>query len=362
MQDSLIRQFFEQCVAHKASDLHLAAGRPPVLRVAGKLENLNGDALNPADVDDLVFTLLTPEQRALLESERELDFAISVPGVSRFRGNAHYQRSTLAASFRTLPLKIPMLEELGVPTDVLMRMATRNSGLILVTGPTGSGKTTTLASILDVINTQRECHIITVEDPIEYLHNHKKALVKQRELHTDTRSFAAALKHILRQDPDVILVGEMRDLETFGATITAAETGHLVFSSLHTKDSIQTIDRIIDAFPPHQQAQIRIQLAGALEGIICQRLLPHAHEQRLVLACEVLVATDAVRTLIREEKSHMLSSTIESSAKTGMISMDRSLVNLYERHIITRETLMRNCIKPDYVKDLVGGRALSLMD
>jgi twitching motility protein PilT len=331
-----------------------------VLRIAGKLENLRTGELTPRNVEELVSTLLSPEQWELLEAQRELDFAISVPGVSRFRGNAHFQRSTLAASFRTLPLTIPLLEELGVPVEVLTRMATRSSGLVLVTGPTGSGKTTTLASLLDLINSQRESHIITIEDPIEYLHNHKKALVKQRELHTDTLSFGRALKHILRQDPNVILVGEMRDLETFSATITAAETGHLVFSSLHTKDSIQTIDRIIDAFPPHQQSQIRIQLAGALEGIVCQRLLPHANEQKLILACEVLVATDAVRSMIREEKTHMLSSTIESSTKQGMVTMDRSLLNLYDRHLITRETLMRNCIKPDYVLDMLGSREHSL--
>jgi twitching motility protein PilT len=326
--------------------------------VAGKLQNLGHEELQPAEIQDLLYSLLSHDQRLLLESQRELDFGISIPGVSRFRGNAHYQRSSLAASFRTLPLSIPTLEELKVPAEILERLAMRSSGMVLVTGPTGSGKTTTMASTIDVINERRECHIITIEDPIEYLHKHKRALIKQRELHTDTLSFSSALKHILRQDPDVILVGEMRDPDTFSAAITAAETGHLVFSSLHTKDSIQTIDRIIDAFPPHQQAQIRIQLAGTLEGIICQRLLPHATENRLVLAYEVLLVTDAVRTLIRESKTHMIASSIESSSKLGMITMDRSLVNLYEGRQITREMLMRNCIKPDYVKDMIGDRML----
>ncbi len=337
----------------------MAAGRPPVMRIGGVLESMDLPELSPADLERLIFGVLSDEQKNVLIDQRELDFALSIRGLSRFRGNIHYQRGTLAAAFRALPLKIPTMEDLGVPVRVLTQLARRNSGLVLVTGPTGSGKSTTMASVIELINHERECHIITIEDPIEHIHNHHKALVEQREVHGDTLSFASALKHVLRQDPDVILVGEMRDLETFSATITAAETGHLVFSSLHTKDSIQTVDRIINVFPSHQHDQVRVQLAGALEGIICQRLLPHAHENRLIIACEVMVATDAIRTLIREGKTHMIASSIESSSQDGMISMDRSLVNLFKQGMITQETLLRNCVKPKYIKGLIADKTLS---
>jgi len=348
-----IEQLFRTCIEKNASDLHIVVGRPPVLRIGVTLENIEARDLQAADVERLIYALLNDEQKNLLLKQRELDFAISIPGVSRFRGNAHFQRGTLAAAFRALPLTIPTMEELRLPADVLTQLARRKSGLVLVTGPTGAGKSTTMASVIDLINSERKCHVITIEDPLEYLHSHNKAIIEQRELHEDTLSYPSALKHVLRQDPDVIMVGEMRDLDTFSATMTAAETGHLVFSSLHTKDVIQTVDRIINVFPSHQQDQARVQLAGALEGIISQRLIPQANENRLTLACEVMVATDAIRSLIREGKTHMIPSTIESSSKHGMINMDRALVNLFKNGMISKESVIRNCIKPDYIKGLL---------
>ena len=334
-------------------------GRPPVLRIGVILEDVKSEALKPADVKRIIYDFLNDEQIKLLEKERELDFVISIPRVSRFRGNVHFQRGTLAAAFRVLPLEIPSMKELKLPEEVLTQLARRKSGLVLITGPTGSGKTTTMASTIDFINSERKCHIITIEDPLEFMHSHKKAIVEQREIHEDTLSFASALKHVLRQDPDVIMVGEMRDLETFNATMTAAETGHLVFSSLHTKDVVQTVDRIISVFPSHQQDQARTQLAGALEGVIAQRLIPTANENRLTIACEVMIATDAVRSLIREGRTHLIPSTIESSAKHGMISMDRSLMDLYKQGLITKSNMFRNCIKPEYIKGLLADKTLS---
>ncbi len=352
IKDETIK-LFKTCIVNKASDLHLVVGRPPVIRIGGTLENIAAQVLRPSDIETIVYDLLTSEQKNVLETERELDFAVSIPGISRFRGNVHFQRGTLAAAFRALPLSIPTMEELRVPVKVLTQLARRNSGLILVTGPTGSGKSTTMASVIDLINSERKCHIITIEDPLEYIHNHKKSIVEQREILEDTMSFASALKHVLRQDPDVIMVGEMRNLETFSATMTAAETGHLVLSSLHTKDVIQTVDRIINVFPAHQQDQARVQLAGALEGVICQRLIPQSNENRLIVACEVMIATDAIRTLIREGKTHLIPSTIESSSKHNMVSMDKSLVNLFNKGLISKDSLFRHCIKPDYVKGLL---------
>jgi twitching motility protein PilT len=314
-----IEQLFRTCIEKNASDLHIVVGRPPVLRIGVTLENIETRDLQAADVERLIYALLNDEQKNLLLKQRELDFAISIPGVSRFRGNAHFQRGTLAAAFRALPLTIPSMEELRLPADVLTQLARRKSGLVLVTGPTGAGKSTTMASVIDLINSERKCHVITIEDPLEYLHSHNMAIIEQRELHEDTLSYPSALKHVLRQDPDVI----------------------------------QTVDRIINVFPSHQQDQARVQLAGALEGIISQRLIPQANENRLTLACEVMVATDAIRSLIREGKTHMIPSTIESSSKHGMINMDRALVNLFKNGMISKESVIRNCIKPDYIKGLL---------
>ncbi len=349
-------RLFKICIEREASDLHLIAGRPPVIRVGGTLVNIETSILKPADIETLIKKILNEEQKKYLQIDRELDLAVSIPGVSRFRANVHYQRGSMAAAFRALPSNMPRMEDLRVPEKALIELARRKSGLVLVTGPTGAGKTTTMASVIDFINSERKCHIITIEDPLEFLHSHNKAIIEQRELHEDTLSFSSALKHVLRQDPDVIMVGEMRDLETFSATMTAAETGHLVLSSLHTKDAIQTIDRIISVFPAHQQDQARVQLAGALEGIISQRLVSQSGENKLILAYEVLIATDAVRALIREGRTHLIPSTLESSSKYGMVSMDRSLVNLYKQGLITKEILFRNCIKTDYVKGLLNNR------
>lgn len=354
-----ITRLFKICKEKEASDLHLIAGRPAVLRIAGSLENIEARILKPADIEELLHSILNEEQKKCLEKDRELDLAVSIPGVSRFRANIHFQRGTLAAAFRTLPSKMPQIEDLGLPEDALISLSRRKSGLVLVTGPTGSGKSTTMASIIDFINNERKCHIITIEDPLEFLHSHNMSIIEQRELHEDTLSFSSALKHVLRQDPDVILVGEMRDFETFSATMTAAETGHLVFSSLHTKDAIQTIDRIINVFPAHQQSQARVQLAGSLEGIISQRLVSQSGENKLILAYEVMTATDAVRSLIREGRTHLIPSTIESSSKYDMISMDRSLVNLFKQGLISKEILFRNCVKPDYIKGLLHSSEVS---
>jgi twitching motility protein PilT len=340
-----IGDLLQETVHHGASDLHLVVGRPPQLRIDGILRDVDLPRLSPSDTQRLVYSVLNDIQKQRFEEEKELDFSLSISELSRFRVNAHMQRGTVAAAFRTIPDHIRSFEELNLP-KVLNLLSQRPNGLILVTGPTGSGKTTTLAAMVDKINTERPCHIITVEDPIEYLHAHKQALVEQREVLQDTFSFANALKYVLRQDPDVILIGEMRDLETIAAALTAAETGHLVFATLHTNDVVQTIDRIIDVFPPHQQTQTRIQLAASIEAVCCQRLLPSARGAGREIAVEVMVANDAVRAQIREGKSHQIYTTIEASGKDHMLTMDASLANLYRKGRITREIAMENARKP----------------
>lgn len=345
-----IADLLRKTVDLEASDLHLAVGRPPVVRVHGKLRNLEGPPLTAADTRRLVYGILTDAQKLRFEENRELDFSLSISNISRFRVNVHFQRGSVAAAFRVISAAIRSFEELHLPAKVCERFARRPSGLVLITGPTGSGKSTTLAALIDLINTERECHIITIEDPIEYLHQHKKALVEQREVGEDTLTFANALKYVLRQDPDVIMVGEMRDLETIGAALTAAETGHLVFSTLHTVDVPQTIDRIIDVFPPHQQEQVRIQLAGVLEGVLCQCLLPSASGRGRELACEVMVCTDGIRNLIREAKTHQIYTQIEAGGALGMQTMDRSIAELFKRGRITRETAFLHARKIDEFK------------
>ena len=324
-----------------ASDLHLIAGCPPLLRVSGALRPLQGaEALSPAVARRLVLSLLSHAQRERFDLEREIDFALTVTGGSRFRVNAHYQRSTAAASIRLIPGVIPDIGGLGLPKGV-RELAHRDQGLVLVTGPTGSGKSTTLAALIDVINASRDCHIITLEDPIEFVHTNRKATIEQREIGADTRSFAAALKNILRQDPDVILVGELRDPETIAAALTAAETGHLVFGTLHSNDAPQTVDRIIDVFPPHQQPQIRTQLAAELLAVVAQRLLPRMAGGGRVAAFEVMVATPAVRAQIREGKVHQLLHTLETSRRDGMITFERSLADLVSSRQVTMEDALR---------------------
>ncbi len=340
-----IAELLRLCVEREASDLHIAVGRPPVLRIDGKLANVDGPPLSAAETRRLVYGILTDLQKQKFEDTRELDFSLSIANISRFRVNVHFQRGSVAAAFRTITSTIRNFQELNLPTKVCERIARRPSGLGLITGPTGSGKSTTLAAIVDMINAERECHIITIEDPIEYLHSHKKALVEQREVHEDTISFTNALKYVLRQDPDVIMVGEMRDLETISAALTAAETGHLVFSTLHTVDVAQTIDRVIDVFPPHQQEQIRIQLAGVIEGIFCQTLLPSAAGRGRHIALEILIGTDAIKNLIREGKTHQIYTQIEAGGNLGMLTMDRAIAELYKRGKITRQVALHNARK-----------------
>jgi twitching motility protein PilT len=312
----------------EASDLHLTADSPPMLRVRGRLVPVAGaDHLDGVGCRELVYGLLTTTQRQRLETERQVDFAYPIPGVARFRVNAFQQRGAIGAALRLIPDRIRTLDELGLP-DVVGELTERARGLVLVTGPTGSGKSTTLAAMIDRINDTRQDHILTIEDPIEVLHPHKGCIVNQRELGTDATSFALALKAALRQDPDVILVGEMRDLETMETALTAAETGHLVFATLHTQDAPQTVDRIIDSFPAAQQNQVRMQLAGALQGVVCQQLLPTADGRGRVCATEVMVPTAAVRNLVREGKTHQIRSSMQTGARHGMHTLESALADL----------------------------------
>ena len=336
------------------SDLHLTAGAPPAMRVCGDLLRLDEyGVLTPAELQKMIYGVLTQRQREAFENELELDLSYTVPGRSRFRVNVFRQRDAIGAVMRVIPFEIKALEDLGVPLSVA-DFATLPRGFVLVTGPTGSGKSTTLASVIDLINRNRAGHIMTVEDPIEFLHPHKRCIVNQRERGTDTYSFAAALKHALRQDPDVILVGEMRDLETIQVALTAAETGHLVLGTLHTQDAPQSVDRIIDVFPPTQQEQIRVMLAGTLQGVLCQQLLPTADGKGRAVACEVMVATSAIRNLIREGKTHQMYSAIQAGRKYGMVTMDQSLTDLVKAGRVTYEVALERANNPGEFKQLTG--------
>jgi twitching motility protein PilT len=337
-----------------ASDLHITTGLPPVVRLHGELRTLDYPKLLPKDTQELIYSIMTQEQRDVFERNWEYDFSYSIPGKGRFRVNVYFQRGSVAAAFRSIPAKIPTIEELRLP-PVVQEFAMKPRGFVLVTGPTGSGKSTTLAALINIINEMRSCHIITIEDPIEFLHPHKKSVINQREVGTDTHSFANALKYALRQDPDVILIGEMRDLETIQTALTAAETGHLVFATLHTVDAPQTIDRIIDVFPPHQQQQVRIQLAGCLQGIISQQLLPMADGKGRVVACEILVATAGIRNLIREGKTHQIYTAIQTGQKYGMQTLDMALADLVRRGWITYDTALEKCQDSQTLKQLVRG-------
>ena len=338
-----------QLVERKGSDLHITAGLPPMIRVHGELEALpDQPTLKPKDIQKAVYAMLTQKQREVFENNLELDLAYQVPGRSRFRVNVFQQRDSMGAVMRVIPFEIKTIQDLGVPSQIT-NFAHLPRGFVLVTGPTGSGKSTTLAALINVINQERACHIMTVEDPIEFLHKHKKSVVNQREVGHDTLSFASALKHVLRQDPDVILVGEMRDLETIQVALTAAETGHLVFGTLHTQDAPQTIDRVIDVFPPHQQEQIRVMLSGALQGVVCQQLLKTADGSGRVAACEVMVATPAIRNLIREGKTHQMYSSIQAGKQYGMITMDQALANLVLAGKVTYNAALERCASvPDF--------------
>jgi twitching motility protein PilT len=348
-----------EVMERNASDLHIAAGAPPTVRMRGRLIPLEGyPILTPTDTREVIYSILTSDQRQRLETDWQIDFSYSIPGQARFRVNAYFQRAALGAAFRLIPFSITPIDELGLP-PVVHEFTKRPRGFVLVTGPTGSGKSTTLASMIDEINESREDHIMTIEDPIEFLHRHKKCLINQRELGTDATSFAAALKAALRQDPDVILVGEMRDLETIQTALTAAETGHLVFATLHTQDTPQTVDRIIDVFPPSQQGQVRVQLATALQGIMTQQLLPSADGSGRVLAAEVLVPTPAVRNLIREGKTHQIYSVLQTGGSQGMQTMDSALATLVRQGKITRALAEARSTTPDELRRLLNVGAVA---
>ena len=352
-EDTGLSDYLFGAIEMKASDLHITAGLPPMVRINGKVEPLEYPPLTPNATRELLYDILSNDQRQRLENDWELDFSYSLPRTARFRVNVYFQRGSLGAAFRAIPSKIRSLGELGLP-EAVEDMTEKPRGLVLVTGPTGSGKSTTLAAMIDRINETRNEHIMSVEDPIEFLHNHKKCIVNQREVNQDTKSFAQALKHVLRQDPDVILVGEMRDLETISLAVTAAETGHLVFGTLHTQDTPQTVDRIIDVFPPYQQHQVRAQLSIALQGIITQTLIPRKDGRGRVVACEVLVPTPGVRNLIREAKNHQIYSAIQTGGKFGMQTMDAALVELVRRGLIREEEAEKRSSNPDELRRLAG--------
>ncbi len=342
-------------VEERASDVHLTPGFAPAIRVRGRITPLDDyPALTAQQTREIVYSLLNSDQRKRFENNLQLDFAYSIPDVARFRVNCFFQRGAISAAFRLIPSEIKDIDSLGLP-KVLEEFARRPRGLVLFTGPTGSGKTTSLAALVDLINREREEHILTIEDPIEFLHRHKGCIVNQREVGADAHDFSSALKSALREDPDVILVGEMRDLETISTAITAAETGHLVFATLHTQSTSSTIDRIIDVFPPTQQQQVRMQLSIALEGIVTQQLLPTADGSARVCGCEVLVPTPAVRNLIREGKTHQIYSVLQTSAATGMQTMDAHLSQLVHQGKITRQLAESRASVPEELRRLMGG-------
>lgn len=329
-----------------ASDVHLTVASPPIMRVNGRLKRIGDERLMPDDTMRIIKEMLTPEQNETFEEKGELDISYSNPGLGRFRVNLYKQRGSYSMALRVVALNIPSMETLRLPL-VLKELATKQRGLILVTGPTGSGKSTTLAAMIDHMNQTRNEHIITIEDPIEYLHKHQLSIVNQREIGHDSHSFANALRAALRQDPDIIQVGEMRDLETISTAITAAETGHLVMSTLHTIGAAKTVDRIIDVFPPHQQQQIRVQLASVIEAVISQQILPKADGTGRVAAFEVMVANPAIRNLIREGKTHQIQNVIQTGSNQGMQSMDASLIELYRKRLIDLPTLRKYSVDMD---------------
>lgn len=340
-------------IEKNASDLHITTGSPPRLRIDGKLINIDHPPLTPADTKALCYSILTDAQKHKYEENNELDLSFGIKGLSRFRANIFMQRGAVAGAFRTIPFEIRGFKELGLP-EIVNDLVKKPRGLILVTGPTGSGKSTTLAAMVDKINSERYDHIITIEDPIEYLHPHKKCLINQREVNADTASFKSALRYVLRQDPDIVLIGEMRDLETIEAALTVAETGHMTLATLHTNSAVQTINRIIDVFPPHQQEQIRVQLSFVLEGIFAQQLIPRKSGQGRALAVELLVPNPAIRNLIREDKIHQIYSMMQTGqAKYGMQTMNQSLYELYSKGIITYEDAVGRSPIPDEILQMI---------
>ncbi|MGK3984244.1 type IV pilus twitching motility protein PilT [Sorangium sp. So ce136] len=351
-----LQQLLRAMVEKGASDMHITSGTPPLLRIDGTVVPLKLPPLMPSDTKQLCYSVLSEEQVATFEQRNELDLSFGMKGLARFRANIYMQRGAVAAAFRQIPFRIMNFDELGLP-PVVLDITNKPRGLVLVTGPTGSGKTTTLASIIDKINAEQRLHILTIEDPIEYLHPHKLSLVNQREIGSDTASFKDALRYALRQDPDVVLVGEMRDLETVESALTIAETGHLVFATLHTNSAISTINRIIDVFPPHQQSQVRQQLSFTLVAVMTQLLLPRANGPGRVMSMEVMIPNAAIRNLIREDKLHQIYSQMQmGQAGSGMQTMAQSLVSLYQRRMITLEEAFAAAADPDEIRAMLEPR------
>jgi len=349
-----IYDILRKAVELKCSDVHISVGMPPAVRLNGSLMRISDEPLTSDQTQQFARALLNDEQWQVFQERGEIDFSLSIAGVHRFRVNAYKQRGSCSLAIRLVNLRIPSFEELGLP-PVVQEFAYKKSGLVLVTGPTGSGKSTTLAAIVNKINMERAAHVITLEEPIEYLHRHQKSIVNQREVGSDTKSFAAGLRAALRQDPDVILIGEMRDLETISIALTAAETGHLVLSTLHTIGAAKTIDRIIDVFPPHQQQQVRFQLSTVLEGVISQQLIPRKDGTGRVAAVEVMVVTPAIRNLIREGKTYQITNVIQTGARLGMKTMDQALLELYSKGVISREDALVYSVDMEHMKALING-------
>jgi twitching motility protein PilT len=348
-----LRDLLHDMIDKKASDLHITAGLPPQLRVDGSIRGTDHEPLTPEETLQITYSVLNEEQQKRFEAEHELDFSFGVKGLSRFRANVFLQRGVTSLAIRQIPYEIKELRELGLP-KVVDDLSEKQKGLILVTGPTGSGKSTTLASVIDKVNRERQSHIITIEDPIEFIHQHKKCIVNQREVRADTESFPSALKHVLRQDPDVILIGEMRDLETMAAALTIAETGHLTLATLHTNSTYESINRIVDSFPASQQGQIRAQLAFVLEGVVTQQLIPRKNGGGRSMVCEIMVCTPAIRATIRDDKVHQIYGLMQAGQKFGMQTMNQGLFNAVVKGDVSNEEALRRSSDPEELRNMLG--------